>query len=118
MADDVVELAEGSIDAGDVQGPQLDVLEFRPVDGALARADLHRGKVHAHHRRVRMAGGDGDQVTACSAAQFEHTRLLERRGAEAKEKGQGFEMLDRRLGERMRLVRNDIVVIRGRWRRR
>ena len=101
VADDVVELAERSVDLRQVDRAQLDVARGPPPARPAALPHLHRRQVDAHRMRLRMARREGNQVAAGGASQFEHAGPRGLGRIQAEQEGDGLQVLGRGLGEGM-----------------
>jgi hypothetical protein len=88
---------------------ELAVRQAQGVDRLLALRDLAGREIDADAARLRVGGGDRDQVAAGGAAQFEDRRGRQGRGREAEQAGDGGEALGVRLAERVALVRHAVV---------
>jgi hypothetical protein len=72
VGDDVVEWAQAGVQVEDVALPQLQVSQAQGLDHVLAHGDLPRREVNAQARGAGQTQGQGDEVAAASAANFEH----------------------------------------------
>ncbi len=113
-ADDVVELPPGIVDLADVGRAQLDVLQSEVGDRRLPLFHLTGREINAEKAALGQFVGQGDQVAARGAAQFQHPATGQRRRIHSKQHGQGLQPPRMRIGYRIARIRHLIVAVRGR----
>ncbi|MEA3410122.1 MAG: hypothetical protein U9R74_01110 [Pseudomonadota bacterium] len=113
MCDDIVEFAEVGSQIENVGGPQFDVVQPQRVDEGLAGPDLGGGEVDADATGLRVPPGQGDQVAAGGAAQFQDVGPVRRGRVQAKQTAEHRQAFGAGIRKGNTLVMKLIVRVHG-----